>query len=348
MTHGPGTGGKLWPIRYKPLPDELLSSWLVRLAHGHGLKVQTFCNLIFGNRRQVWNRDVDRLAPSWLVETLAERTGTPLEVAQRTTLRVFEGTLFKQFHSSGTLTWVQTMRMYHRKRQGFAQQFCPVCLRRDATPYFRKTWRVALKTFCVQHECKLLDRCHACGSSVAFHRVDMAQSGRLGKVSISHCHRCEMELGCGPRGRPLVLDKEAFGILTQIIAALDAVSAGQRTPLEHNTLAVMRHLTIMMLSRRRKLRLGDYLTDRFGEAPLQIAQPSRPSVETQCQETRHMLLLWSAWLLCAPQERLGLALGEGAFRYNHLLRDFVRPPEWYVKLAQGCPVSRKPGAQKDP
>jgi len=51
---GRGVRTALWPIRYKPLPDELLSSWLVRLAHGHGLKVQTFCNLIFGNRRQVW------------------------------------------------------------------------------------------------------------------------------------------------------------------------------------------------------------------------------------------------------------------------------------------------------
>lgn len=75
----------LWPIRYKPLPDELLSSWLVRLAHGHGLKVQTFCNLMFGNRRQVWNRDIDRLAPDWLVEALALHTGTPMELARRTT-----------------------------------------------------------------------------------------------------------------------------------------------------------------------------------------------------------------------------------------------------------------------
>jgi len=30
-----GLTAPLWPIRYKPLPDELLSSWLVRLAHGH-------------------------------------------------------------------------------------------------------------------------------------------------------------------------------------------------------------------------------------------------------------------------------------------------------------------------
>jgi hypothetical protein len=49
----------------------------------------------------------------------------------------------------GTLTWMQTMRMYRWQRQSFGQQFCPVCLRHDAVPYFRKTWRLALKTFCV-------------------------------------------------------------------------------------------------------------------------------------------------------------------------------------------------------
>ena len=69
-----GLTSPLWPIHYKPLPDELLSSWLVRLAHGHGLKVQTFCNLIFGNSQQVWNRDIDRLAPTWLLDQLSYRT----------------------------------------------------------------------------------------------------------------------------------------------------------------------------------------------------------------------------------------------------------------------------------
>ena len=67
----------LWPIRYKLLPDELLSSWLVRLAHGFGLKVQTFSNLLFGCNYQVWNRDIDRFAPDWLVEQLSSHTGTP-------------------------------------------------------------------------------------------------------------------------------------------------------------------------------------------------------------------------------------------------------------------------------
>jgi hypothetical protein len=275
-----------------------------------------------------------------LVETLAERTGTPLEVAWRTTLRVFDGVLYKRFRSTGTLTWVQTMRMYHRQRQGFGQQFCPVCLRRDAVPYFRKTWRLALKTFCVQHNCNLLDRCHGCGAPVAFHRVDMVQATGLSNVSLSRCHVCAEALGRGQREKPRVWNAQSFGALRNIVAAIDAISIGKETPLESGTLAVMRHLTAMMLGRRCKLRLGDYLMERFGEGMLRIDYPARPSIETQCRETRHMLLLWAAWLLNAPRGRLGQALKDGAFRCNHLLREFRSPPSWYVECANACKSKR--------
>jgi hypothetical protein len=95
-----GLNRQLWPIRYKPQPDELLSCWLIRLAHGHGLKVQTFSNLLFGHRRQVWNRDVDRLGPSWLIEELSHRTGTPMSAAKATCLRAYEGVLFQSFKLS--------------------------------------------------------------------------------------------------------------------------------------------------------------------------------------------------------------------------------------------------------
>lgn len=102
---------QLWPIRYKPLPDELLSCWLVRLAHGHGLKVQTFCNAIFGEHLQVWNRDIDRLAPPWLLTELSIRTGTPHPVVANTTLRMYEGTLYRKFRSAGALHWMLVLQM---------------------------------------------------------------------------------------------------------------------------------------------------------------------------------------------------------------------------------------------
>ncbi|MFA6699756.1 MAG: TniQ family protein, partial [Thiomicrospira sp.] len=86
--------GKLWPVHPHPSPDELLSSWLVRIAHGNGEKVQSFCHHEFGIERQIWNRDIDRQAPEWLLTILSERTATTIERVKQTTLKRYEGVLF--------------------------------------------------------------------------------------------------------------------------------------------------------------------------------------------------------------------------------------------------------------
>lgn len=325
----------LWPIRYKPLPDELLSSWLVRLAHGHCLKVQTFCNLLFGKNLQVWNRDIDRLAPAWLLTALSACTGTPYEVVWATTLRVFDGWLYPQYRASGHLPWIQNLQIYHRQREGFGQQYCPACLANDAVPYFRKTWRLALKTFCVQHQCQLQDRCHSCASVVSFHRMDIGRAGELVELPLSVCHACGYDLSKVPRLPPRVIDKPAFDALAKIVGAVDAVSTGSASRLHGSTLAVLRHMTVMMLSRKRKLHLLPYLADLFGEPCPEIEVGRRPTIEAQSNATRHALLIWAAWLLCSPRQRLGRAIAEGACLLNHLSRDFPCPPIWYGKIYDG-------------
>lgn len=90
------------------------------------------------------------------------------------------------------------------------------------------------------------------------------------------------KLGRGRREKPHVWSAQSFEALRDSVTAVDAISIGKDTPLKPGTLAVMRHLTAMMLGRRRKLRLRAYLTERFGEVPLRIDYPARPYIETQC------------------------------------------------------------------
>jgi hypothetical protein len=111
--------GKLWPVHPHPYPDELLSSWLVRIAHANGEKVQTFCHHEFGIKHQVWNRDIDRLAPEWLLAALSEKTATPMERVYQTTLRRYEGVLFDHYVPSGVEKWITPLRIYHCSGQVF-------------------------------------------------------------------------------------------------------------------------------------------------------------------------------------------------------------------------------------
>jgi hypothetical protein len=337
-----GITAPLWPIRYKPLADELLSSWLVRLAHGHGLKVQTFCNLIFGSKLQVWNRDIDRLAPPWLVDTLALHTGTPLATAYGTTLKAYDGILFRNPRPSGHLNWVLSLKIYHRVRDGFGQQFCPACLAEDTTPYFRKAWRLSLTTTCPRHRCMLHDRCHACGAAVSFFRMDFGmETGTPADeaITVSRCHVCRAKLGSAPTQAPGVVDADA---LTKIVAFANAVATPSPPPTCIEELAVLRHLCALMLSTRKVVTLRAYLLALHGLDDPVEPTGERVPFESLGLTTRHTLLQCGSWLLGDLGERLGSAVAARALRYNHLLRDFDAAPGWYRSLVSRT-ISRRGG-----
>lgn len=325
-----GFTSPLWPIRYKPLPDELLSCWLVRLAHGHGLKVQTFCNLIFGNRLQVWNRDIDRLGPDWLVNELSTRTGTPLEIAYGTTLRAYEGWLYPRFKASGALQWIQTLKMYHRKHEGFGLQYCPLCLREEPEPYFRRSWRVAFNTVCVQHQCMLRDRCPNCGAGVAFHRRDMGHADAVSTDSLAGCHQCGFDLSEAGAESIISYDNQASDWLAKLCGQLILGSSIQSV-LGLDSFGVMRQLVMLLTSQYPTVRLHALVCDQLGVPEMQMTK-GRIAIETRPLHERHHLNQLVAWLMVDLEPRLRMAWRAKAVRYNYLSKDFESAPEWYLKI----------------
>lgn len=185
---------KLWPVHPAPRDDELLSSWMVRLAHGNGFKVQAFYAAELGRDAALWNRDIDRCARDDLVERLAARTGRAPDEVERLTLRSLEGYLAEDLRVQKP-PWVLSLGAYHRTRKRACMMFCPQCLRADAEPYLRKAWRLAYMTCCTLHGCTLLDRCAACGAYVQAHRIDMVGHSILARgISLATCHRCRADL----------------------------------------------------------------------------------------------------------------------------------------------------------
>lgn len=326
-----GFTSPLWPIHYKPLPDELLSCWLVRLAHGHGLKVQTFCNLIFGNRHQVWNRDIDRLAPAWLIDELCYRTGATHEAAMNTTLHAYEGFLYPKVKISGVMQWILSLKMYHRKRAGYGLQFCPACLANDTIPYFRKAWRVALNTVCGHHGTMMLDRCPECRSAIAVHRIDMGALGDIETTPLSFCHACGFDLRAAPTNPPAYYDAQGSAVLMSAIQAIDH-SAAARIGWDLGRYSVMRHLCHLLTARYKHLHLRQFVLDNIGvaEIPLPLGHIS---FEMRPIEERHHILQLATWLLVDLESRLKAAWRAGAVRYSMLTKDFVESPEWYDRIA---------------
>jgi hypothetical protein len=176
--------GRLLPLHLKPLPDEQLSSWLVRLAHVHGATLYSFCWQLWP-QHALWNCDIDRVFDVSTLTVLAERTATPYERVLETTLWAFEGKIVERFSTSASPLWLLPPGLLYRVRPSHGFQFCSRCLADDITPYFRRRWRLAFTTVCLDHHCRLLDACPHCDAPVTLRRSPMTSPCRW---CCHHCH----------------------------------------------------------------------------------------------------------------------------------------------------------------
>jgi hypothetical protein len=186
-----------WPARVRPLPDELLSSWLMRLAMAHGLKLHTFCAMTWPHK-SIWDRDIDKSADQALVLSLADKTNLPIKNVKATTLSAYEGLLYEHHNPFGNTPWIMPIGIYHRTRRNFGLQFCAQCLVEDRESYWRRRWRLAFVTVCHKHGMALHDRCPRCGSAINFHRNELGNRWQIVARSLVLCYSCGFDLRKSP------------------------------------------------------------------------------------------------------------------------------------------------------
>lgn len=323
--------GKLWPAHPHPYHDELLSSWLVRIAHANGVKVQTFCTHEFRGDKEIWNRDVDRLAPSWLVESMALKTGTALDRAWGTTLLGYEGKLYDRYHSASQLRWILPLQLYHRKRRGYGIQYCPSCLAETSEPYYRRAWRVALFSFCPKHDVMLLDRCPECGAGIAFHRLELGRPDVIDSASLQCCWACGFDLSLAPK-LPLIRCDEVYQVWRKALLLIENGDSVLDS-YDYSTLAVLHHLCAVIVSVRNAQKLMLYVQKKLNQAPLAIDK-KRMVFEQHTLAERHHVLGLAWWLLGEWPLRLEAAWKDKAVRYNVLEKDFYDAPKWYLEAVE--------------
>lgn len=189
----PQLSESIWPMHLKPKDDELLSSWLVRLAIAHGMKLHTFCSLAWPGK-QIWNRDIDKCADTEMLEMLSAKTGTHIKRVQATTLAAYTNILYEKHNRFGPSSWIMPIGVYHRTHKQFGLQYCPRCLAEDKEPYYRCKWRLAFVVVCEKHYVVLHDRCPKCGAAVNFHRNELGHHRKVVSVSLTLCHACHFDL----------------------------------------------------------------------------------------------------------------------------------------------------------
>lgn len=321
--------GKVWPAHPKPCPDELLSSWIVRVAEANGIKLQTLSRILFGTEVSPWNRDIDRSAPPWLIMALSRHTGTNRWEVLRATLVTYRTRLYPHRQTVGQLRWILPLRNYGTRHRAFGQQFCPECLASDTDAYFRKQWRVALFTYCPEHQTELHDACPVCHVPVVHYRGDF---GRELKSAwpMYFCHACGADFRKAERRSAYFPSEELHRIFDKMLRSLGkpATEPGQ---FDLGFFAVLHQFCRVMGTGQNQGKLQRYLLDRIG-MPSMPRPTGRISIEERRRNERHLWLLCALWLMIDLEDRLRDAWLAKAVRYNLMVKDFDKQPQGYRLL----------------
>ncbi len=160
----------LWALRVGLLPNESISSWIIRAALMQGCDPLTLTGYVWP-RWRAWTLDLDRGIKNERLEILSQVSGIPVAVFEQASLQnTVELIAGHRLERNGTWPWVLALGSRNRKRVA-GMQYCPACLFDDSKPYFRKGWRFAWQTACLHHKVRLLDRCWSCGAPVEPHRL---------------------------------------------------------------------------------------------------------------------------------------------------------------------------------
>lgn len=328
--------GSLWPIHPAPADDELLSSWLTRIARLNHTKLHTLVSLAFPGTA-IWNRDIDRSASPDFLNQLARRSGKSLHQVRQTTLNSLAMVLGSPVRGRGNDPWILPAGVYHRTRRQPWLSYCPLCLAEDPDPYFRRRWRLAFYTLCHHHGVLLLDRCPQCLSVVQFFRHDLGDRRKPAPLPLNFCASCQFDLSRAP----------AYGdVWSDWQVQQEFRTLGIMLPLGYlcnNTgdfLYTVQYLDVLHhLASRLASRLGQALwiiSRQFAQRPaydIPDQYPAAYPLEHMDIRTRHELISTTIWLLQDWPTRLLQVCLQAGVKSSLLLRSWPAPP---ILVYLGC------------
>lgn len=324
-----GLSGRLWPLHLKPYADELLASWLVRLSRAYGMGASRFGARI-GRSSAFWNRDVDKGLDDNLLQALIDHTATPPARVLETTFSGYRGFPIPELYAQRRSAWILSIGLRGHRRHRAWLQYCPYCLQDDVDPYFRRHWRFAFVTLCLQHESRLLDRCAACAAPCHIHQLPHDAD------TMTRCYACQFDARWAQA--PGLDHTASHDCMMQIQGLLvEALSQGQypltqaKCVATEEVLSVLRHLGHLLIASKRAQELRRWFCAEMGERYFEPSFPSSRSrsIEVLSVADRFVLMLLLAWWFSDWPDQF-VTLGVMAkLTVTDFMRHFLNPPEWY-------------------
>lgn len=185
-----------WPSFEKPLPDEVFSSWLLRMSRSHLVRYYTFCSSYFDGI-EFWDRDLDKFLPNEMKLVITKKSILNADDIESMLLSSYQGKVFVN-ELGDRNPWFTPFNVYNYKyaaKHRTTLSICPSCLKKDNNkPYFRKAWRLSIHTICFDCECDMIDVCPACGSQINHLISDKGRKSQTPIFPITYCWKCLYDL----------------------------------------------------------------------------------------------------------------------------------------------------------
>lgn len=190
----------IFPIQIRPKNDELLSSWLVRLAHENCVSITSLLDSI--GLAKYAQEDFDLIESSEFFKALTKAARISKQDLVQCQIR--DWAKLTGSASQCTRKWIVPVCHRHPKLR-----YCPECLKENF--FFRKEWRITWLGACPKHHVVLEEGCCNCGEGL--------QPGRVAwRESLSSCWSCRLPFS-RESGRPLK-HTEYFKIVERAMSKL--------------------------------------------------------------------------------------------------------------------------------
>lgn len=174
-----------------PEDNELLSSWIFRLARSHKMKPFSFVKYCL-EEPALWNRDCDKFYNKKLANLLT--TITPLSLNKINSLHLisYQGILYNSNINSAFTEGILNVGIQHRMRKNKGLLACPICLGKKE--YYKKNWRLVSSIVCTECNCNLIDECPNCKMPIVFQRLDIGKKDIYDEKPMYLCWNCNFDL----------------------------------------------------------------------------------------------------------------------------------------------------------
>lgn len=153
------------------------------------------------------------------------------------------------------------------------------------------------------------------------------------------CHACGYDFRDAARSEAAFPNVELLQIFDGTLLSLE-MPVEEAGRFDLGFYAVMHQLCRVMGVRQNHGRLQAFIAEQLGLS-FPLPPTRRICFEQLRQDVRHQVLLCVLWLMADIQHRLETAWGAKAIRYNLMLKDFDKPPRWYLVIVDGFSNWRK-------